>query len=75
MHPDRLAYLAGRHAQRRAVIAKDVRTDEIILTLECGHHGHCVPHRDPRSLTDWDCRRCGEQHVLTSPLYAKEFAQ
>lgn len=75
MHPARLSYLAIQNAPRRTVVAKDVRTDSTVVTLECGHTTTFVPHCDPRSVTDADCRDCGEQYVRTSPRYAKEFAE
>ena len=73
MHPARLSFLAIKHAPRRAVVAKEVRTDGTYITLECGHTTTYVPHSDPRSIKDSDCRHCGESYVRAAPQYASEF--
>jgi hypothetical protein len=73
MNNARLRFLASRHAPRRAVVAKDVRTNGTTLTLECGHTGECVPHVSADTIKDWACGDCGAEIVRTAAQYASEF--
>ena len=73
MHPARLSFLATRHAQRRAVVSRDIRTDGVTLKLECGHEGHGVSHFDYSKTETWNCSECGAEFVRSAPQYAKEF--
>lgn len=75
MHPDRLSFLSVKHAQRRAVVSKDVRSDGTVIAMECGHSTIYAPHFDTRSVKDCGCRYCGEQFVRSAPQYAKEFSE
>lgn len=75
MHPARLDFLAYRHAQRRAVVSKDIRVDGTTLTLECGHKSEVAPHFDVRGTKDCGCSECGRAYVKTAAQYAKEFSQ
>jgi arylamine N-acetyltransferase len=74
MHPARLSFLAWNHAQRRAVVATDQRTDGTTFTLECGHTSEMAPHFDARQVQERSCHRCGAEYVKTAPQYASEFA-
>ena len=73
MHPSRLAMLASRHAQRRAVVRSSGDSGGNHYTLECGHRFSTPPHfaltpKEPKPCTD-----CGREYVRTSPRYQSEF--
>jgi hypothetical protein len=72
MHPARLSFLATRHAQRRAITSRDIRSNGTTLFLECGHTCDIAPHFDVSSATDGHCIPCGRAFVLNGPLYAEE---
>lgn len=74
MHPDRLNFLANRHKQSRAVVAREVRADGTTLTLECGHFSFVAPHFDAKCITECGCRECGRDYVKSAPQYADEWA-
>lgn len=74
MHPERLTYLAGRHAPTRAVVRCDAPPGGTsTLTLECGHTSSVVSHFDASLTKESRCRACGRAYVLAAPEYAAEF--
>jgi ribosomal protein S27AE len=75
MHPDRFSFLAYKHKQFRAVVARDVRTDGTSCTLECGHVSVIAPHFDVSKTEQLGCYECGKTYVRSAPQYAKEFQE
>lgn len=73
MHPARLAFLAGKHAQPRKVISKLSSASGTLLKLECGHTQDIAPHFDCSAVESRNCRICGEEYVKSAPQYQKEF--
>jgi hypothetical protein len=73
MHPRRLIFLSYRHAQRRAVVERNIRPDGTTFTLECGHTHDGAAHFDSKLTTHCNCMECGKEYVKASPLYAKEW--
>lgn len=73
MHPDRLNFLAYKHKQRRAVVAREVRSDGTTLTLECGHFSFVAPHFDTKRTPECGCSECGRDYVKTAPQFADEW--
>lgn len=73
MHPRRHSFLAYKHDIKRAIVARDIRTDGTVFTLECGHQSTMAPHFDGTLGEKRGCHSCSLEYIRTAPQYAKEW--